>query len=55
LKEAVARGSDGRRLLSMECPECGREWRITSSLDERVLERFATHGGPRVGGGYPAA
>lgn len=55
LKEAVVRGSDGRRLLSMECPECGREWRITSSLDERVLERFATHGGPRVGGGNPAA
>lgn len=55
LKEAVVRDADGRRFLSLECAECGREWRITSSLDERILERFATHGGPRVGGGYPAA
>lgn len=55
LKEAAIREMGGRRLLSLECPTCGGEWRITSSLDERVLERFATHGGPRVGGGYPAA
>lgn len=54
-KEAVIRETGGRRLLSLECPECGRGWRVTSSLDERVLHRFATHGGPRVGGGYPAA
>lgn len=55
LKEAVVREVGDRRLLSLECGGCGREWRITSSLDERILERFATHGGPRVGGGYPAA
>lgn len=55
LKEAVVRDAGGRRLLSLECPVCGGGWRITSSLDERILERFATHGGPRVGGGYPAA
>ncbi len=55
LKEAAMRESGGRRFLSFECGECGGEWRITSSLDERILHRFATHGGPRVGGGYPAA
>jgi hypothetical protein len=55
LKEATIRDTGGRRLLSLECPECGKGWRVTSSLDERILHRFATHGGPRVGGGYPAA
>ncbi len=55
LKEAAIRETGGRRLLSLECPVCGSGWRITSSLDGRILERFATHGGPRVGGGYPAA
>jgi len=52
-KEAVVEGSD-RRLPELRC-SCGRGWQITSSLDERVLRRFVTHGGPRVGGSYPAA
>ncbi len=44
-----------KRLLELGCP-CGRSWRITSSLDDRVLGRFVTHGGPRAGGGtHPAA
>lgn len=46
-----------RRLLSFDCG-CGRSWRVTSSLDSRVLERFVVHGGPRVcgsGGSPPAA
>lgn len=45
-----------RRWLSFECG-CGRSWRVTSSLDGRVLERFVVHGGPRVGGsgGSPSA
>lgn len=45
-----------RRLLSFNCG-CGRSWRVTSSLDGRVLERFVVHGGPRVGGsgGSPPA
>jgi hypothetical protein len=45
---------DERRRLELDC-SCGRSWRITSSLDDRILERFVTHGGPRVGGSYPAA
>jgi hypothetical protein len=52
-KEAVL-GTDTRRLLELRC-SCGRGWHVTSSLDERVLGRFVTHGGPRVGGTYPAA
>lgn len=43
-----------RRRLGLDC-SCGRSWWITSSLDERVLERFVTHGGPRVGNGPSAA
>ena len=54
LKEAVVRGSAARRLLELRCA-CGRGWHVTSSLDERVLGRFVTHGGPRVGGTHPAA
>ena len=55
-KEAIVAklGDDGRRLPDLQC-SCGRNWRVTSSLDERVLERFVTRGGPRVGGTYPAA
>ena len=52
-KEAIL-GTDARRLLELQC-SCGRGWHVTSSLDERVLARFVTHGGPRVGGTYPAA
>lgn len=51
LKEAVLGTPQDRRSLGLEC-SCGREWWITSSLDERVLERFVTHGGPRVNGGF---
>lgn len=55
LKATVARREEpARRLLSFEC-ECGGSWRVTSSLDGRVLERFVVHGGPRVGGSSPAA
>ena len=51
---------DERRLLELGCGVCGREWVVTSSLDDRVLDRFVTHGGPRVvaartGGKHPAA
>jgi hypothetical protein len=53
-KEAALAGAGERRRLELGC-ECGRSWRVTSSLDERVLNRFVTHGGPRVGGSYPAA
>ena len=53
LKEAVVEKGE-RRLLELRCG-CGRDWRITSSLDDRVLERFITHGGPRVSGKHPAA
>ncbi len=52
-KEAIIEG-DTRRLLELGC-SCGQSWHVTSSLDERVLGRFVTHGGPRVGGSYPAA
>ena len=44
----------GERRLGFGCA-CGRNWRITSSLDDRVLDRFVTHAGPRAGGSYPAA
>ncbi len=53
-KEAAVRIEGERRLLELRC-SCGRAWYVTSSLDDRVLERFVTHGGPRVGGSYPAA
>ena len=55
-KEAVLAklGDEQRQLLELRC-SCGRGWHVTSSLDARVLERFVTHGGPRVGGSYPAA
>ena len=54
LKETALSEVDGRRRLQLDC-SCGRNWRITSSLDNRILERFVTHGGPRAGGSYPAA
>ena len=54
LKEAALAEADERRRLELRCG-CGRGWRVTSSLDERILSRFVTHGGPRVGGSYPAA
>ena len=54
LKEAALAEKGERRLLELGC-SCGREWWITSSLDERVLGRFVTHSGPRVGHGPPAA
>ena len=54
LKETAMLEAGGRRRLELDC-SCGRSWRITSSLDNRILERFVTHGGPRVGGSYPAA
>jgi hypothetical protein len=54
LKEVAARIGGERRLLELRC-SCGRAWNVTISLDDRVLERFVTHGGPRVGGSYPAA
>ena len=54
LKEKAKSEVGERRRLELDC-SCGRSWRITSSLDSRILERFVTHGGPRVGGSYPAA
>ncbi|HEX8260598.1 MAG TPA: hypothetical protein VF558_09925 [Rubrobacteraceae bacterium] len=53
-KEAAVKIGDERWLPELRC-SCGRAWNVTSSLDDRVLERFVTHGGPRVGGSYPAA
>ena len=54
-KEAImTKSGDDRRLVELRC-SCERAWNVTSSLDDRVLERFVTHGGPRVGGSYPAA
>ena len=52
-EEALVEVSDRRRLV-LDCG-CGREWWITSTLDERVARRFVTHGGPRVGDGHSAA
>lgn len=49
LKQAALAEGGARRSLSLAC-SCGKEWWITSSLDERILERFVMHGGPRVGG-----
>jgi hypothetical protein len=54
LKEAALAEAGERRLLELGC-SCGRTWRVTSSLDERIVGRFVTHGGPRVGGSHPAA
>ena len=54
LKEAALAEVGERRRLELRC-SCGRTWRVTSSLDERILSRFVTHGGPRVGGSHPAA
>ncbi|HJQ30053.1 MAG TPA: hypothetical protein VJ827_11980 [Rubrobacter sp.] len=54
LKETALSEVGERRRLELKC-SCGRGWRVTSSLDERILERFVTHGGPRAGGSYPAA
>ena len=54
LKEAALAEAEEKRHLELGC-SCGRTWRVTSSLDERVLGRFVTHGGPRVGGSHPAA
>ena len=53
-KEVALAETGERRRLELEC-SCGRSWRVTSSLDERILSRFVTHGGPRVGGSHPAA
>ena len=53
-KEAALAETKERRRLEVGC-SCGRCWRVTSSLDERILSRFVTHGGPRVGGSHPAA
>jgi hypothetical protein len=53
-KEAALADAGERRRLELSCP-CGHTWRVTSSLDERILNRFVTHGGPRVGGSHPAA
>ena len=54
-KEAVmVKLGEEQRLLELRCT-CGRGWHVMSSLDARVLERFVMHGGPRVGGSYPAA
>lgn len=47
--DAVAAEQERRR-LSLEC-ECGGNWRVTSSFDSQVLERFVVHAGPRAGGG----
>jgi hypothetical protein len=55
LKEAALAEAGERRRLEFGCSSCGRSWRVTSSLDERILNRFVTHGGPRVGGSHPAA
>ena len=53
-KETILEADDRRR-LELRCGG-GQDWHIPSSLDERVLGRLATHGGPRVrGGSYPAA
>lgn len=54
LKEEVLLEAGERRRLSLACG-CGREWWITSTLDERVARRFVTHGGPRVGSGGNSA
>lgn len=54
LKEAALAEKRERRRFELGC-SCGKSWRVISSLDEWILERFVTHDGPRVGGSYPAA
>ena len=54
LKEAVVKQGE-RRFSELYCNFCGLAWHVTSSLDERILERFVTHGGPRAGGKHPPA
>jgi len=55
-KEAVVACGDDQLLAELRCSSCGRGWKVMSSLDERVMERFDTHGGARVTDGtYPAA
>ncbi|MDQ4063563.1 MAG: hypothetical protein M3122_06685 [Actinomycetota bacterium] len=55
-KEAVVARGDYERLAELRCSSCGRGWKVTSSLDERVVERFDTHGRTRATDGtYPAA
>lgn len=54
LKEAALAEWGERRHLELECV-CGKSWRVTSSLDGRILDRFVTHGGPQAGGSHPAA
>ena len=53
-KESALAEPGERRRPGFVCA-CGRNWRRTSSLDCRVLDRFMTHAGPRAGGSYPAA
>lgn len=49
-REAViAEALEDRRRLTLDC-ECGESWLVTSSLDERVLNRFVTHAGSQAGG-----
>ena len=49
-------GDQHRRVLGLGCASCGRNWEVTSSLDERVLASFVTHAGLRIEGGrHPAA
>ena len=48
LKETVvANRGEGTRMPELRCFSCGWGWRVTSSLDERVLGRFVAHDGPR--------
>jgi hypothetical protein len=52
----VANRGEGPRMPELWCSSCERGWRVTSSLDERVLGRFVMHDGPRMSGGtHPAA
>jgi hypothetical protein len=53
-KEAALAEAGEKRRFELGC-SCGRSWCVTSSLDERILRRFVTHGGPRAGGSHPAA
>ena len=54
LKEASLAEVGERRRPEFGCT-CGVSWRVTASLDERILSRFVTHGGPQVGDSHPAA
>ena len=53
-KEAALTQAGERRRLELGC-SCGRTWRVTSSLDERILDRFVTRDAGSVGGSHPAA